>query len=48
MSKTADDLIAAHTKLSGGCAACGQSDTGQTGEYPCKSCGLPTEHDQKA
>lgn len=48
MSKTADDLIAAHTKLSGGCAACGQTDTGQTGEYPCKACGLPMEHDQKA
>ncbi|MFL1549749.1 hypothetical protein ACI77I_11685 [Pseudomonas sp. D47] len=48
LSKTADDLITAHTKISGGCAACGQTDAGQTGEYPCKACGLPMEHDKKA
>jgi hypothetical protein len=27
------------------CGDCGQSDTGQTGEYPCNQCGLPTLHD---
>lgn len=27
------------------CAMCGQVDAGQTGEYPCKECGLPSLHD---
>jgi len=27
------------------CPKCGQVDTGQTGEYPCSECGLPTMHD---
>lgn len=30
------------------CKFCGQVDHGQTGEYPCKACDLPMEHDQKA
>jgi hypothetical protein len=30
------------------CPKCGQSDTGQTGEYPCVQCGLPTTHDALA
>jgi len=28
------------------CTDCGQLDSGQTGEYPCKTCGLPTVHDE--
>ena len=27
------------------CKKCGQVDNGQTGEYPCSECGLPTTHD---
>lgn len=27
------------------CKTCGQIDSGQTGEYCCKECGLPTVHD---
>lgn len=27
------------------CKACGQTDVGQTGEYPCLSCKLPMVHD---
>lgn len=27
------------------CYLCGQVDHGQTGEYPCPSCGLPRMHD---
>lgn len=27
------------------CGTCEQADVGQTGEYPCKACGLPTTHD---
>lgn len=27
------------------CPKCGQVDNGQTGEYPCDSCGLPLTHD---
>lgn len=27
------------------CLKCGQVDTGQTGEYPCSRCELPTLHD---
>lgn len=27
------------------CKKCGQVDNGQTGEYPCKECGLPLVHD---
>lgn len=27
------------------CLACGQTNIGQTGEYPCAACGLPTQHD---
>lgn len=30
------------------CPVCGQKDTGQTGEYPCGVCGLPTLHDAEA
>jgi len=30
----------------GPCTECNQTDKGQTGEYPCKLCGLPTEHDR--
>lgn len=30
------------------CPKCGQVDTGQTGEYPCTECGLPTTHDEPA
>ena len=29
-----------------GCSLCGQSDHGQTGEYPCAKCGLPATHDE--
>lgn len=29
------------------CGECGQVDVGQQGEYPCKACGLPTEHDKE-
>jgi hypothetical protein len=29
------------------CPQCHQKDTGQTGEMPCKLCGLPTVHDEK-
>lgn len=28
------------------CQTCGQRDTGQTGEYPCQTCGVPTVHDE--
>lgn len=28
------------------CSKCGQRDFGQTGEYPCQACGLPTVHDE--
>jgi hypothetical protein len=28
------------------CKACGQIDHGQTGEYPCAECELPTLHDE--
>ena len=28
------------------CSECGQSDHGQTGEYPCPSCALPTTWDK--
>lgn len=27
------------------CKSCGQSNIGQTGEYPCKVCKLPTTWD---
>jgi hypothetical protein len=27
------------------CAKCGQVGSGQTGEYPCGACGVPTLHD---
>jgi hypothetical protein len=27
------------------CPKCGQLDNGQTGEYPCPTCALPTQHD---
>lgn len=27
------------------CPTCGQTNIGQTGEYPCAACGLPTLHD---
>ena len=27
------------------CKTCSQFDYGQTGEYPCRVCGLPTLHD---
>ncbi len=27
------------------CDKCGQKDIGQTGEYPCEACGLPTTWD---
>jgi hypothetical protein len=27
------------------CAKCGQADNGQTGEYPCSVCGVPTVWD---
>jgi rubrerythrin len=30
------------------CIVCGQIDHGQTGEYPCPNCGLPTLHDDSA
>lgn len=29
------------------CSKCGQNDFGQTGEYPCDTCGLPTVHDER-
>lgn len=28
------------------CSKCGQINQGQTGEYPCEVCGLPTMHDE--
>lgn len=28
------------------CGKCGQRDMGQTGEYPCSECGLPTTWDE--
>jgi len=28
------------------CPTCGQTDHGQTGEYPCPACGLPRTHDE--
>lgn len=28
------------------CQTCGQIDTDQTGEYPCRTCGVPTVHDE--
>lgn len=28
------------------CKSCGQVPEGQSGEYPCKACGLPTVHDE--
>ena len=28
------------------CPKCGQTDHGQTGEYPCPECGLPTVWDE--
>lgn len=31
----------------GPCSECGQVDVGQQGEYPCKECGLPKEHDKE-
>lgn len=34
--------------MSNRCEKCGQEDVGQTGEYPCARCGLPTAHDQAA
>ena len=48
-----DDLRPAFKKLKGilsnttsaQCDKCGQSDNGQTGEYPCSKCGLPILHD---
>lgn len=30
------------------CPDCGQSNVGQTGEYPCPTCGLPTLWDSKS
>ena len=46
----AKGLTAAHINSAEleACESCGQVDIGQTGEYPCKACGLPVEHDQKA
>jgi rubrerythrin len=35
------------TKVVEVCPSCNQTDTGQTGEYPCPMCGLPTLHDEK-
>jgi uncharacterized Zn finger protein (UPF0148 family) len=29
------------------CAKCGQTDSGQTGEYPCPECGLPLTWDEE-
>jgi len=29
------------------CSHCGQVDMGQTGEYPCPVCGLPTVWDER-
>jgi hypothetical protein len=29
------------------CPKCHQANVGQTGEYPCMVCGLPTVHDAK-
>lgn len=29
-----------------GCKKCGQLPNGQTGEYPCSECGIPTVHDR--
>jgi len=30
------------------CKKCKQEDKGQTGEYPCKECGLPTVWDKSS
>jgi hypothetical protein len=30
------------------CPDCGQSNVGQTGEYPCPTCGLPTLWDSES
>lgn len=30
----------------GKCSKCGQEERGQTGEYPCPECGIPTVHDE--
>lgn len=27
------------------CKKCGQTEKGQTGEYPCDECGVPLTHD---
>jgi len=42
LSKIKGDTGMIHTSA---CEKCGQVDAGQTGEYPCKGCGLPMVHD---
>lgn len=41
-------LASAQSTSEGACPACGQVDVGQTGEYPCRVCGLPLLHDALA
>jgi hypothetical protein len=36
-----------HTYQKGVCAKCHQTDQGQTGQYPCELCGVPTLHDRE-
>jgi hypothetical protein len=43
---TLEDAVAAN--FAGLCDTCHQRDIGQTGEYPCTKCGLPTLHDPPA
>lgn len=45
ISSLLDVLDARDARLRGACSKCGQADWGQSGEYPCDECGLPTTHD---
>lgn len=38
-------IVCPRELIFGPCKTCHQVDVGQSGEYPCKECGLPQVHD---
>ena len=45
IESTKDAANSAQLPLSKPCENCGQTNVGQTGEFPCRACGLPMKWD---